>query len=92
MTTVWLVRHAKAKNRLEWEAPDELRPLTRRGRREADAIAARLAAEDPAPERLVSSPFLRCVQTSRSWTPGCPTAAASTCAATFARSIPPSKD
>ena len=63
MTTVWLVRHAKAKNRLEWDAPDELRPRTRRGRREADAIAARLAAEDPAPERLVSSPYLRCVQT-----------------------------
>lgn len=63
MTTIHLVRHAKAKNRLEWTEPDELRPLTKRGRREADAIAVRLAAEDAPPERVVSSPYLRCVQT-----------------------------
>ena len=61
MTTVHLIRHAKAKNRLAWEEPDHLRPLTKRGRREAEAIAARLQAEPPA--RLVSSPYLRCVQT-----------------------------
>lgn len=61
MTTIHLVRHAKAKNRLEWTEPDELRPLTKRGTREADAIAARLL-DDP-PDRLVSSPYLRCVQT-----------------------------
>jgi 8-oxo-dGTP diphosphatase len=63
MTTVQLVRHAKAKNRLEWAEPDELRPLTKRGRREAEAIAARLAGGHAPPERLVSSPYLRCVQT-----------------------------
>lgn len=61
MTTVQLIRHAKAKNRLAWEEPDHLRPLTKRGRREAEAIAARLQADPPA--RLVSSPYLRCVQT-----------------------------
>lgn len=61
MTTVHLIRHAKAKNRLEWTEPDELRPLTKRGRRQADAIAAQLAADPP--DRLVSSPYLRCVQT-----------------------------
>jgi 8-oxo-dGTP diphosphatase len=46
---------------LEWTEPDEDRPLTKRGFREADAIAARLASEPPG--RLVSSPYLRCVQT-----------------------------
>lgn len=61
MTTIHLVRHAKAKNRLEWAEPDHLRPLTKRGRREADALAARLA-DDP-PSRLVSSPYVRCLQT-----------------------------
>ena len=61
MSVVHLIRHAKAKNRVEWEEPDHLRPLTKRGRREAEAIAARLG-EDP-PGRLVSSPFVRCVQT-----------------------------
>jgi len=61
MTRVQLIRHAKAKNRLAWEEPDHLRPLTKRGRREAEAIAVRLQADPPT--RLVSSPYLRCVQT-----------------------------
>jgi phosphohistidine phosphatase SixA len=61
MSTIHLVRHAKAKNRLTWEEPDQLRPLTKRGRREALAIAARLGADPLA--RLVSSPFVRCLQT-----------------------------
>ena len=61
MSTIHLVRHAKAKNRLTWEEPDHLRPLTKRGRREADAIAERLG-EEPL-TRLVSSPFVRCLQT-----------------------------
>jgi 8-oxo-(d)GTP phosphatase len=61
MSTVHLIRHAKAKNRQTWLEPDDLRPLTKRGRREADAIAARLA-EEPL-TRLVSSPSVRCVQT-----------------------------
>jgi 8-oxo-(d)GTP phosphatase len=61
MTHVHLVRHAKAKNRAEWTEPDDLRPLTKRGRREAAALADRLSLEGLA--RLVSSPFTRCVQT-----------------------------
>ena len=61
MSTIHLIRHAKAKNRLTWEEPDHLRPLTKRGRREALAIAARLG--DEAVARLVSSPFVRCLQT-----------------------------
>jgi 8-oxo-dGTP diphosphatase len=61
MSTVHLIRHAKAKNRAAWEEPDDLRPLTKRGRREAVAIAARLGEEPLV--RLVSSPYVRCVQT-----------------------------
>ena len=61
MSTIHLIRHAKAKNRLTWEEPDHLRPLTKRGRREALAIATRLG-EVPL-SRLVSSPFVRCLQT-----------------------------
>ena len=61
MSTIHLIRHAKAKNRLTWEEPDHLRPLTKRGRREALAIAARFGEEPVA--RLVSSPFVRCLQT-----------------------------
>jgi phosphohistidine phosphatase SixA len=61
LSTVHVVRHAKAKNRAEWTEPDELRPLTKRGRRQAAGLAERL--QDARPERLVSSPYLRCVQT-----------------------------
>jgi broad specificity phosphatase PhoE len=61
MTHVHLVRHAKAKKRAEWTEPDDLRPLTKRGRREAVALAERMRADELA--RLVSSPFTRCVQT-----------------------------
>ena len=56
-----MIRHAKAKNRIAWEEADQLRPLTKRGRREALAIATRLG-EEPV-TRLLSSPFVRCVQT-----------------------------
>jgi 8-oxo-(d)GTP phosphatase len=61
MSVVHVVRHAKAKNRAEWTEPDALRPLTKRGRREAAALAERL--RDERPVRLVSSPFRRCVET-----------------------------
>lgn len=61
MTSVHLIRHAKAKDRLAWKEPDLMRPLTKRGRREAEAIAEALREEPPA--RLVSSPYVRCVQT-----------------------------
>jgi len=62
MTThVHLIRHAKAKSRTEWTEPDDRRPLTKRGRGEAVSLAQRLEADGPG--RLVSSPFLRCVQT-----------------------------
>lgn len=61
MSVVHLIRHAKAKNRLEWREPDNVRPLTKRGRREALAIAERLQQDSPS--RLVSSPYARCIQT-----------------------------
>jgi 8-oxo-dGTP diphosphatase len=61
VTTVHVIRHAKAKNRMEWTDPDDARPLTKRGRREAAALAERFRADPP--ERLVSSPFTRCIET-----------------------------
>jgi 8-oxo-dGTP diphosphatase len=61
VTKIHLIRHAKAKNRAEWTEPDNLRPLTKRGRREAEALAGRLHHERPL--RLLSSPFRRCLET-----------------------------
>ena len=61
MTPVYLIRHAKAKNRLKWREPDHLRPLTKAGFRQAEALRELYAGH--AFSRLFSSPYLRCVQT-----------------------------
>lgn len=56
-----VVRHARAGDREKWQGDDRLRPLDKRGRRQADALAATLAKL--AAGSLVSSPYVRCVQT-----------------------------
>lgn len=58
---VYLVRHAKAGIRGRWSGPDERRPLTRRGRRQARRLIERFERLEV--ERIVSSPLDRCVQT-----------------------------
>jgi 8-oxo-dGTP diphosphatase len=59
--TLVLVRHAKAGDRAEWEGDDRLRPLDKKGRKQAERLPEVLAAV--AVRRIVSSPYLRCVQT-----------------------------
>ncbi|MBV9099672.1 MAG: histidine phosphatase family protein [Candidatus Dormibacteraeota bacterium] len=61
MNRVFLVRHAHAGDRERWTGPDEERPLSEKGRRQADALAGLLETERL--DRVVSSPALRCVQT-----------------------------
>lgn len=58
---IHLVRHAHAGKRAHWEGPDRLRPLSERGILEAKLIARDLA-DLPVP-RVLTSPYLRCVQT-----------------------------
>lgn len=58
---MYLVRHAKAGSRSAWSGPDDLRPLTKTGRRQADALGDLLA--DRGVTRVVSSPYVRCRQT-----------------------------
>ena len=58
---VFVVRHAKAGDRTSWTQADEHRPLTKSGRRQAEALVDLLAAERIT--RVVSSPYVRCVQT-----------------------------
>jgi 8-oxo-dGTP diphosphatase len=57
---IYVVRHAKAGLRTLWEGPDEQRPLTRRGRRQAQGLVDRFRGLEV--QRIVSSPFVRCVQ------------------------------
>ena len=59
--TLFVVRHAVAGSRQRWSDPDHIRPLTKKGWRQAYALADRLAPEGI--ERLVSSPYVRCTQT-----------------------------
>jgi 8-oxo-dGTP diphosphatase len=59
--TLVLVRHARAGKRERWRGDDRLRPLDAKGMGQAEALAMLLRGQ--APERIVSSPFVRCVQT-----------------------------
>ena len=58
---VLLVRHAVAENRRRWAGDDDDRPLTDRGRAQAEALVERLGPL--APTDVSSSPSLRCVDT-----------------------------
>ena len=55
-----VVRHARAGSRRGWDGEDEKRPLSGRGRRQARALVALLAPF--APTRVLSSPYVRCIQ------------------------------
>jgi len=57
----YVVRHAKAGDREEWEGDDRLRPLTKSGRQQAEALAELLKNEPI--DRILSSPYVRCLQT-----------------------------
>ena len=59
--SVYLVRHAKAGERAGWDGPDDLRPLSKRGHGQADALAMLL--EPLSIDRVVSSPSVRCRET-----------------------------
>jgi 8-oxo-(d)GTP phosphatase len=56
-----VVRHASAGERDEWDRDDARRPLDERGRAQAEALVGQLAGFEL--NRIVSSPFDRCVQT-----------------------------
>jgi phosphohistidine phosphatase SixA len=58
---VHLVRHAHAGSRSDWEGDDRHRPLSERGADQAAWLSRQLV--DAGVGRVVSSPFVRCVQT-----------------------------
>ncbi len=61
MAAIHLVRHAKAGDRSAWVGPDHLRPLTQPGQRQARALLDQFATARFA--RIVSSPYVRCMET-----------------------------
>jgi phosphohistidine phosphatase SixA len=58
---VVLVRHATAGDRATWRDDDRLRPLDDRGMRQAAALPGALSALPIS--RILTSPYVRCVQT-----------------------------
>lgn len=58
--TLHLLRHVAAGDRTKWKGNDRERPITKKGRRQADAIAK--ALKKAGIERIVSSPYERCIQ------------------------------
>jgi len=59
--SIYLVRHAKAGSRHDWDGPDEQRPLSRKGRRQAECLVDAFA--DRPVGAVLSSPYRRCVET-----------------------------
>jgi 8-oxo-dGTP diphosphatase len=59
--TIHLLRHAAAGDSNKWTKDDRIRPLTKKGVRQAAAIAESLKDRDI--ERIISSPYQRCVET-----------------------------
>jgi 8-oxo-dGTP diphosphatase len=60
-SVVYLVRHAKAGERRVWDDDDVIRPLSKKGWKQATAVCGRLAGKEVS--GLYSSPYLRCIQT-----------------------------
>src|SRR5690348_9332379 len=56
-----LIRHAHAGNRRDWAGDDRLRPLSDRGQRQASHLGKALRSRSP--QRVLSSPYTRCIAT-----------------------------
>jgi phosphohistidine phosphatase SixA len=61
VATFYVVRHAKAGSRGDWDQDDRLRPLSKKGIEQAEELVSILEPFTIA--AIFSSPFLRCVQT-----------------------------
>jgi broad specificity phosphatase PhoE len=61
--TILLVRHARAGRRDRWRGDDRLRPLSKAGKAQAQALPDLLRGIGGDQSRLVSSPWVRCIET-----------------------------
>ena len=61
MAQLYVVRHAKAGERRLWTDDDIKRPLSKKGWKQAELVGKRIG--ELGPSRLVSSPYVRCIQT-----------------------------
>jgi 8-oxo-dGTP diphosphatase len=59
--TLLVVRHGRAGSRRRWDGPDEERPLSGRGRKQAAALVKQLLPFEP--KRILTSASVRCIET-----------------------------
>jgi phosphohistidine phosphatase len=65
MSALFLLRHAHAGNPLRWDGDDAARPLSAKGRGQAERLGRQLAAIDEAPDVFITSPKVRADETAR---------------------------
>jgi phosphohistidine phosphatase SixA len=63
VTELHLLRHAHAGDPATWDGPDDRRPLSDKGERQADRLGRFLAGIGFQPDAIISSPKLRAAQT-----------------------------
>ncbi|HEX7491430.1 MAG TPA: histidine phosphatase family protein [Candidatus Limnocylindrales bacterium] len=60
-----LLRHAHAGDPMKWRGPDNLRPLTEKGRQQSERLGVFLARSGFQPDAILSSPLTRAMETAR---------------------------
>lgn len=60
-----LLRHAHAGDPMKWNGPDDTRPLSEKGRLQAERLGLLLAEAGFEPDAILSSPKLRALDTAR---------------------------
>ena len=63
MTELYLLRHAHAGDPMAWEGPDEDRPLSDKGEKQADRLGRFLAGVGFKPDAMITSPKVRAART-----------------------------
>jgi phosphohistidine phosphatase len=63
MVELGLLRHAHAGDPTSWSRPDDIRPLTDKGRGQAERLGRLLASAGFVPDAMLTSPRVRAVQT-----------------------------
>jgi phosphohistidine phosphatase len=63
MTALYLLRHAHAGDPAKWRGDDAERPLSERGREQAERVGRVLRGAEEAPDLLITSPKVRAAQT-----------------------------
>jgi phosphohistidine phosphatase len=60
-----LLRHAHAGDPMKWHGPDEIRPLTEKGRRQTERLGRLIAASGFRPDAILTSPKTRAEETAQ---------------------------